>query len=490
MDGQVKIGREFFAKIKNDYANWRWALIREFLQNCFDAPGCKTVEIVVAKAGANTQLTVRNDGEPMIEDVLVNKLLTLGGSGKNFDGENAGGFGVAKSLLYYTHLQYRIRTGRLSVVGEGAQYKIGKAANYDGTESIVTIEGDEVTALVTEIERFAAFAQWKGRLTLNGRTLETDLRKGARRKDLTWGVVYSNQSFSNACIVRLNGQPMFTRFCRHKGCILIELTGKASNTLTSNRDSLRGDYASELSDLLTALAVDKRSALKEQKAEYKRYLGDKLRNEAKQPKKAEQTLGDLIDVAALADLIAAGPKTERTPDTVAGGGIKLIVEDKQDVHEVKLGHEFILKNATGMVTPAYHTPGDQFSSYSKDLIRCWVAALLKLYAIHGISGEFSVGFVFDDDSVAEFEHGVYGNVYYINPTRTVCQRKNTACRSFKSRYTGAWTNRFEILSVAAHEFVHGAFGLKEHDEDYAGKLTEVISKVIEHAKELTPIFRS
>jgi hypothetical protein len=34
---QVKIGPEFFAKAKNDYANWKWAIIREFMQNSMDA---------------------------------------------------------------------------------------------------------------------------------------------------------------------------------------------------------------------------------------------------------------------------------------------------------------------------------------------------------------------------------------------------------------------------------------------------------------------
>lgn len=489
---QVRIGREFFAKIKNDYADWRWALVREFLQNCFDAPGCDSVKVTVKKAGANTLLTVSNDGSPMTEDILVNKLLTLGGSGKNFDGENTGGFGVAKSLLYYTHLSYSIRTGSLEVTGEGAQFEITDGHDYlHGTTSKVLIQGDEAEALLQNFKRFASFAQWRGDLSINGEPWAVDLKKGARRKDLGWGVVYSNKSFSNVCLVRLNGQPMFTRYTRYKGCIIVELTGKANATLTSNRDSLVSDYASELSDLLTALAVDKRSALREQRAEYKRYLGDKLKNEAKKPKVAEQKLDDFIDVAALMSAVAAGPKTEATPSTATGGGggIKLVVADKQDVSSVSLGNEFILKNTTGMVTPDYYTPGDSFSRYSKDLIRVWAALMLKMYQVHNLSGEFSVGFVLDEENEAEHECGVYGRVYYINPAKVVCQRDKPQCRSFKTRYTGAWANRFDLIGVAAHEFVHGAYGLGEHDEDYAGKLTEVMSTVIAHAKEFTALCR-
>jgi cyclopropane-fatty-acyl-phospholipid synthase len=42
---------EFFAKITLDYSDWRWALAREFLQNCMDAPGCKTIFVRVGDGG-------------------------------------------------------------------------------------------------------------------------------------------------------------------------------------------------------------------------------------------------------------------------------------------------------------------------------------------------------------------------------------------------------------------------------------------------------
>lgn len=493
--GQIKIGREFFAKIKNDYSDWKWALVREFLQNCFDAPRCDEVEVHVSRTiEGHTKLVVLNNGLPMTEDVLFNKLLTLGGSGKNFEGEHTGGFGVAKSLLYYTHRSYVIHTGTIIIEGEGAQFARREATYLNGTKSTIVMDGDLVTAIKDMCCKFASMSQWKGTLTLNGEHLVTDLKKGARRKDLGFGVVYTNNSFSNVCIVRLNGQPMFTRYTRYKGCVLVELTGKANETLTSNRDSLRGDYNSELSDLLTALAVDKRSALREQKANYKRYLGEKLKNEAKQPKAAKNaTISDMVDFATILQAMVdgTGVKTEQTPSTVSGGGIQLRIASAEDVQNITIGQEFIIKNTTGMETPAYYTPGDEFSSYSKSLVRVWTAIMLKIYQIHEVSDTFSVGFVLDEESEAEYEKtSLYGKVYYINPAKVVCQKKNTQCRSFKARYTGSWSDRFALISVAAHEFVHGAFGLMEHDEDYAGKLTDVMAKVMMHLKEFTVLCRA
>jgi hypothetical protein len=426
MDHQVKIGPEFFAKIKLDYADWRWALVREFLQNCFDAPQCKTVAVTVARQGSDTVLTVSNDGSPMSEATLKDKLLTLGGSGKNFEGENIGGFGVAKSLLYYTHRSYTIHTGALLVQGCGAQYSIAPFANNPGTTSTIVLIGDEVAKLEEQVKRFAAYAQWRGTLTLNGVTLPCGLHKGSRRKDMGWGVVYTNTSFQNLCIVRLNGQPMFTRYTRFKGCVLIELTGKAKDVLTSNRDGLTGVYASELSDFLTNIAIDKRSALKEQRAEYKRYQGEKQRNAAKQPKASDEGLASVVDLGQIAAQVKDGgaavagdqdwldgpgvAPTEHKPQT-ANGGIKLVVESREDEPDrtVSVGPEFIIKNTTGKKLAPRYVPGDKFHEGSRHLVRAWTSLLLKLHQLCNKDGEFSVGFVFDEESVAECERtSAYG----------------------------------------------------------------------------------
>ena len=482
---QVRISPEFFRKIKLDYADWRWALVREFLQNCFDAPGCRSVELSVVTDGATTALTVVNDGRSMDRDTLVNKLLTLGGSGKNFQGENTGGFGVAKSLLYYCHAGYVISTGDMLVRGCGAQYTITDQLPVLGTCSVITMEGDEEEAITDAARKFASMAQWRGTLVVNGEVLATDLHKGARRKDLGWGVVYTNKSAENTCIVRLNGQPMFTMPTRYKGCVVVELTGKACATLTSNRDGLVRPYAGQLSDLLTALAIDKRSALREERAEYKRYAGEVQRNEAKKPKAAEDGLASVVDIGQIAALVR-GSQVVGGEAAPADGGIKMVVVSKEDAPKtISVGPQFILKNSTGMKVPARFTPGESFCASAKSIVRAWTAVLLKLHQLCNRGGEFSVGFCFDDESEAEYERGVYGSVYYINPIRVVVDGK----RRTESRFESAWRDRFQLIGLACHEFVHGAYGLMEHDEDYASRLTEVQVVAMTHADELVDLCR-
>lgn len=513
--GQVRIGREFFAKIKLDYADWQWALIREFLQNSFDAPGSKNVYVECKDAtdadGVKCILTVGNDGAPMTRDILENKLLTLGGSGKNFEGENTGGFGVAKSLLYYCHKSFAIRTGNLVVQGEGAQYTITEVADgTKGTISTVLVEGAHAAKLLEQARRFSFLSQWKGNLVVDGQLLPCALSKGARRKDLEWGVIYTNKSFENMCVVRINGQPMFTMHTRFKGCVLVELNGKALQVLTSNRDALKGSYQSALSEFLTAVAIDKKSALREQKAEYKRYEGEKQKAAARAPKAQEGGLAALGLADAIKQVVGGGAKPEQvaelrnlpmnetdlTPEQkaeAAPGGFVSVAISHETVKTVTLGPDFVLKNCSGLKTPVYFTPGDKFSDGARGIVLAWTAVLLKLYQVAGVGGEFSVGFVFDEESEAEFERSTrYGNVYYINPVRIVRETpsklddegKDVGRRHMESRFTSAWSDRHELIALACHEFVHGAFGLGEHDEDYANKLTDVQILAFKHYDEL------
>ena len=505
MDGQVKIGREFFLKIKQDYSDWQFALAREFLQNSIDARGTSNVTVTIARSGSNTILTVANNGQAMNREILTDKLLTLGGSGKNFDGGNTGGVGVAKSLLYYCHLDYTIRTGKLLVKGSGAQYTIEEVDEFlYGTKSTITLEGDELVALVSAFQKFARYAQWNGHLTVNGEERSCVLHKGARRKELAFGVIYTNKAHNNICVVRLNGQPMFFRSTRFDGCVVVELNGKGSATLTSNRDGLRYPYANQLNELLTALAVDKKSALREQKAEYRRYQGERLRSEARRPK-ALGTLSGLIDLGTLTATIGVagpgatvvnadgpevgiigtvtgpivqGPVVSEGVETSIDGAAAIemvIVSTSNAPKTISLGHEFIVKNATGKKTPARWNPeSGTFGAASKKLIQVWAATLLKLHQVLELASEFSIGFILDDDCEAECETGPYGRVFYLNPAKLG---------------SSAYKARHKIVSLAAHEIVH-AMGLSEHDENYASKLTEVMAKVLENAKAWPKIFKT
>ena len=173
----VQIGPEFFQKSKNDYNDWRWAIIREFVQNGIDAPNSSAISIKIERDGENTRLTVSNNGAPMDEDTLVNKLLALGASGK--DGINTtGGFGKAKEILYFAHLEYEIVTGNLRVKGSGAGYDLEHMnMTWNGTVSEVLIEGDHVEELNRIAYSYIFMTQWSGVFDLNGEMQQGKFRR-------------------------------------------------------------------------------------------------------------------------------------------------------------------------------------------------------------------------------------------------------------------------------------------------------------------------
>ena len=52
-NNRITTGPELFAKTKNDYASFPWALVREFFQNSMDSPGCDGMDVEVITVEGN-----------------------------------------------------------------------------------------------------------------------------------------------------------------------------------------------------------------------------------------------------------------------------------------------------------------------------------------------------------------------------------------------------------------------------------------------------
>ena len=137
----VTIGSEFFVKSFNDYRDKFWAFAREIMQNSIDC-GSTSIDIKIVEVPDDdcTLVVVRNDGEPMTREILVGKLLSLGSSGKDFQGA-VGGFGKAKEILYFAHRSYTIASGVCRVSGSGAGYNLEEGTFFHGTRSAVVWGG-------------------------------------------------------------------------------------------------------------------------------------------------------------------------------------------------------------------------------------------------------------------------------------------------------------------------------------------------------------
>ena len=480
----ITIGPEFFVKAKNDYASWFWGISREFFQNCID---CGSTRIVVEchDDGGMTRLSVTNDGEPMTEEVLVDKLLSLGSSGKNFDG-TTGGFGKAKEILYFCHENYRIHSGGLLVEGSGASYDLTSTDFLHGTQSELIMSGNYEYELLQAMRRFIEFSQWSGTFVVNGEELKGDLRKGSPRRDLEFATVYSNKSYEYMMVVRINGIPMFVRNIGLNRCVVVELKGRSDEVLTSNRDGLIEPYNSELSNFVTELAVDKRSALKRRRPRYVEYRGTKM---------CHRRALDVVEVVGAAEgevsLVVHPDREEVVTDGPLRAAACVTSEHAEAVPAASLGTNFILKNETDLKIPAYYDPGSgEFSEYSRKLVRIWGRAMIEMHRLFDVESEFSIGFIFDGDgdedaTEAEHEEGDYGRVYFLNPC-VVVEHVGTYSKSFKKRFK--LTERDRLIMIALHEFIHG-LGISWHDEQYANKLTDLAAKVMKERKRFNWCFK-
>lgn len=490
----VQIGPEFFAKVKSDYANWRFALIREFFQNCVDAPGCGSVSFTVEKkevSGAlRTVVTVENDGAPMSREVLLGKLLCLGGSTKDMV-SSVGGFGVAKSLLYLCHDSYLIRTGTLQVVGSGGSYFLDEGLeDFQGTRSVIVLDEGEFDAIIANVKVVGSFSQWSGVLKLNGEVVSTAMYKGSFRREFSFGRVYTNRSGSNRLIVRVNGVLMFHRRVAVDRVVVLELSGRSIDVLTSNRDNLVWKYASELDEFCTAIVVDKHSALKRREPEYTHYSGLKLGYKNRSEQESREAQEEALPVSS-ADVGQGVPVVTLSARCAGSDGSSVLSDETvnrlfESLVERAIVEDFVLKSELAMVIPRCYCPdSSEFGSYSKKLAVIWGRLLLQLHRLFKYEAAFSIGFVFSEDEEAQFERGKFGHVYYVNPIMVV-QQKNSSSRSLRRRFL--LTERDRLLALAVHEFTHGQ-GLSMHDQTYANRLTDNFAMVMKHRKSFNWCFK-
>jgi hypothetical protein len=442
------------------------------MQNSIDC-GSTRIKISIKTYGDDnpkTVVIVENNGEPMTRDILVNKLLSLGESGKDFKG-SVGGFGKAKEILYFAHDGYQITSGVWEVRGAGAGYDlVASPGNFHGTISTVTWDGNRADYLRNEFTRFIELAGTGKRVayTVNGEAVTPKLKAGRLERTLAhdgtpWAEVWTSRNEAKLLVVRIGGVPMFRTNIDYKGAVIIDLLGGSSERLTSNRDGLRYPYSDQLNEFITTVAVDRQTAFKLEKPIYTRYAGDKLRR----PRAGTVSLEDAI----IGWVTAA---RSEPPQSKGGAGIIVQVQAQVDARQASLlGHEFIMKNCVRKSVPKEFDPdGPAFSGHARWLVKAWAGCLLELYDLHQIDGPFSVGFVLSEDCVAQCEtNSDYGTVYYLNPCVV-------SKRASKRRYNKA--KRFEIVASAAHEFIHGAMDESYHGEDFASKFTDVMATVMKN----------
>lgn len=496
----VTIGPSFFKKELKDYASWRWAYIREALQNCIDAPKSKKIHVQLHR-GDKTIITFSNDGEPMDLDTITNKLLCLGESGKNFEG-SVGGFGKAKILLYFAQVSYSIRTGQYLVQGQGGDYSIITCDSfYHGTESTVVLEDNLYYSMQSELEKFAAHAQWDGTLTYtntDGKStvLPTNCHKGTFRKEEDYGRIYTNNQLTGI-VCRIHGIPMFVDSYSTQHGIVLELPNSGTH-LTSNRDMLQYKYHTKLCGFIKTLNSDYRQAISVQNPTVQHFRGykcaiarQKSKEVAQDDFSGEQAVENEVELVATAAKSTSGASTSEVSTSS-----EQAVLDKPACKEAEaykqpaapiLFVDFYLRNETRLEVPNHYLPG-QWSEYAEKLLKIWVNVLRTTHSILNENGQnvpdnFSVGYLFSQDAEAMYSKQDFSTIYYLNPCKIVTDKTSTR---LKKRFL--LTEKERIICIAMHEVVH-SLGFDSHDEAYACKLTDCMALAMKNRSRFNADFR-
>ncbi len=479
----VKIGPEFFANTKRDYNDWRFAFVRELAQNSIDC-GSKTIDVRIDYDGTDTIVTWENDGAPMDEDILVNKFLCMGGTGKNFNNA-VGGFGLAKQLIAFCHKSYEIRSGDCVVNGVGGEYELTNGDFFCGTRTRVVMEGNVTNELIKACKMFTSLSQWDGKFTVNGEDMPCALKKGAFRTELPLGKIYTNNSHSNIVVVRMRGILMHTRYTTLDKCVVVELGEPSCDYLQSSRDHLNYKHSNELDVFISDLTVNKR-ALDQKPVETTVYSGSTLGQAVAEPQVLSANI--VLTGAEVAEAVASGEVVRDVSYEIgyqfySDATLQRVISR---MAKSVLDYGFVIHNESGMEVPAHYLPSsDKFGSYARKLATIWSGMLLTLHTVCNVRDEFLVGFVFDDRNAdgdvteALFSETNGVKTYFINPVEIVRQRHSNS-RSMKNKYK--LTDFGAFVSLAAHEFVHGAYNCGYHDETYAGKLTDTMGVVLNNIK--------
>ena len=273
---QVQVPRSYFEKARSEYSDWRWAVIREFIQNSYDAQATNIDFLLTGNAAGRVELQVDDDGVGMDQDTLLNVLLCMGGSKKP---EGAiGGFGYAKAILFFAHHCYSIRTGNMRVDGSGGEYRLTvEPANITGTQ--ITVElGDESGLLDAWRDRIKIYVTSCFMEYATGRpvTICLDGQVLPQNNDGTYGFAVETplgsmwydevpDSSRSAFVVSVAGLPMFVETF-YSDAIQSALSGgleldAGSAVLTANRDGFSSAVREQFSKVVGGL-VQNQSAVR------------------------------------------------------------------------------------------------------------------------------------------------------------------------------------------------------------------------------------
>ena len=264
--GQIQISNEFFKKERNSYSNWPFAFWRELIQNSVDA-GSSRIDIDINVVDSNQIIVTFNDnGCGFSADIRDNVFFFLGKTNKT-QGQ-IGGFGKARIVVCFSQHNYQIISQDWRCTGSGSSFEVHSFEPYwKGCSVIVNVDTEGLyDSMETYLYNYLRTTQINCDVYVNGLEFSGWCYKRRLAKRLSFGSVYTNKNgkYRGSLLVRVDGVTMFTRYISNSGIqVVLEIDPfKSREILLSNRDSLHQKYQDELDKFIQMLAVDTKSALR------------------------------------------------------------------------------------------------------------------------------------------------------------------------------------------------------------------------------------
>lgn len=469
-DKSITIGQEWFATVKKDYTDWRFAWTREAAQNSLDAGATEIYATVELNDDGNTIVRWRDNGCGMDANILESKFMAIGGSDKPNGG--TGGFGVAKLILAFAQNDYNIRSRTIEAKGSGTSYSLTEGLEYySGLILTVTMEGDEVYYMKEQIKRWVRFTTTYCDIFLNGVKLES-LRMHKPRQETEWCKIYTHNQISSEygynIRVRMNQQYMFDVYTSVEAHICVDLNGTDSQEyLTSNRDQLNWKWSSKLQKLVEEI-YENPNKIKETPEHITVYRGTdgRVRLNTKSKRKVQLAIVK-IPSEAIATFSSGGyePGVNEQLTPAASTAPRTY----EEVEKLIDGFDILIVNKTNKDVPDKWLPGNMTRTTYK-LLNRWIRLAQAVGDILNRTEEVSIGFVFSHTARAAYKfHTEHRHMLLLNPVDIS-----------ETRYTNHWRNDtasfFEMVCAMVHEMTHIDYG--NHNEGFASAITYAMAKVM------------
>ena len=501
---------------------------RELLQNARDARATR-VDIEIENAGTMTIVKFKDNGCGMTREVLVNGLLTYAGSVKPTGA--AGGFGMAKCLLVFAPNNVVIETNELAVTVTGISYDwLDVSEPINGTRYTVTIDNDgfepekQITPTVEGLKFLMARCDMGSlRVYCNGeRIYDTKLpedavavRQWEDYKAFAYHLPRSrpllNRAGEPVMIIQHRGIWIMDMVISSevKGCVWVNINEEPRKVLNAACVSLASyDLRSCIDTFLRDIARSPKQTLKTKKY-VKRFDGEMTR--ISNAKEVAQSLSRevlnagaersgrsvklaaidqqnlLEEIAKLAFEASGGDDGYRLKAAsldparlnITADDDSLEVADK--IAALVWAPAMMVVNEKEEAVPKQYMP-ETMGKKAKQLLTVWsemVKQFLILTKAYGCT--FGVGFIFSDDTLAQWRKEDDGTVWFLmNPVD-----KDGLMRFSLSNSD----DRSVMISEAGHEVCHQIITNSWHGDEYAVALTDVFALALTHSQLFNNIWK-